>query len=410
MNSSFLLAACLIMVAAAAPLMIALLGRGSGNPAGNEARRARTALAAARAAGVLSQDEYDAKLAALPAVEAHAAAPVAKRLAIALAVLLPACALALYARFGDPRALDPAALTQAAQPADDAAAPDLATALAGLEARLQANPDDTEGWALLVRGYQSAQQFDKALAAMRKLRDLMPGDLDTQVGYAEALALASPDRAIEGEASALIADALQRDPAHQRALWLAGIEGMQRSDTATALKHWRKLEALLPEGSEVRASLAQQIRSAEGTGEDAVAQSDPPAAAADTGDTAPEPVPATTGASITVSIRLDPSLAAQVSPDDTLFVFARAASGPRMPLAIKRLRAADLPVTVTLDDSMSMMPEMNLSKFPQIVIGARISKSGNAIAGSGDLQALTEAIDRAAIKDHVQITIDEVVP
>ena len=221
--------------------------------------------------------------------------------------------------------------------------------------------------------------------------------------------MSAPGRSIGGESADLIEDALRRDPTHQRALWLAGIAGMQRGDSATALKHWRTLEALLPEGSEIRATLGEQIRNAESPNNPASAE--PAAVAANEAAAAPTtPTPAASAASVTVSIRLDPALQDKVSASDTLFVFARAANGPRMPLAIQRLSAGDLPVTVTLDDSTSMMPTMKLSQFPDIVIGARISKTGNATPASGDLQALTEAMNQSAIKDHVQITIDEVLP
>jgi len=412
LNSTFLFAACVVAVAAAAPLMIALLGRTRPDDAQREAQRARVALAAALTAGVLSQQEYVDKLAALPPPADSGSTPVAGKLAIAIAVLLPLAALILYAKIGDPRALDPAQHVASAIPGNAAQAPDMDSALAGLEQRLQANPDDAQGWSLLVRGYQSAQQFDKALVAMRHVRDLMPEDLDAQVGYAEALALASPDRRIDQEASAILATTLQRDPQHQRALWLSGVAGMQRGDTQTALRHWRALETLLPEGSEIRASLTAQIRSADPATADAsnVAAPATPAAAVSDSIATAEPDATVTRGGVTVSISLDPSLQAQVAPEDTLFVFARAASGPRMPLAIARRSASELPLVVTLDDSMSMMPEMHLSKFADIIIGARISKTGNAIAAPGDLQVLTEPMNQAAIKDHVQLTISEVVP
>jgi cytochrome c-type biogenesis protein CcmH len=93
----------------------------------------------------------------------------------------------------------------------------------------------------------------------------------------------------------------------------------------------------------------------------------------------------------------------------TLFVFARAVSGPPMPLAIQRLKASQLPATVTLDDSMSMMPAMKLSKFPQVVVGARVSKSGNAMPQSGDLQTLSSPLDSHR-NEPVALTIDQIVP
>ena len=125
--------------------------------------------------------------------------------------------------------------------------------------------------------------------------------------------------------------------------------------------------------------------------------------------TAPTSNESANPAKLTVQVRLDPKFAAQVDPSATLFVFARAASGPPMPLAIQRLKASQLPLTVTLDDSMGMMPTMKLSMFPQVVVGARISKSGNALPSSGDLQALSPPVDVHRI-EPIELAIDQQVP
>src|SRR5690349_6071866 len=112
---------------------------------------------------------------------------------------------------------------------------------------------------------------------------------------------------------------------------------------------------------------------------------------------------------LTVNVTLDPKLKDKLDANATLFVFARAASGPPMPLAIQRLKAGQLPVTVTLDDSMSMMPAMRLSKFAQVVVGARVSKSGNAMPQSGDLQTLSSPI-ASSRGEPIALEIDQVVP
>lgn len=93
----------------------------------------------------------------------------------------------------------------------------------------------------------------------------------------------------------------------------------------------------------------------------------------------------------------------------TVFVFARAASGPPMPLAIQRLTAGQLPTTITLDDSNGMLPNMKLSDFPQVVIGARISRSGDPIAHSGDWQTVSQPVD-VKRKEAIALTIDQSVP
>jgi cytochrome c-type biogenesis protein CcmH len=117
----------------------------------------------------------------------------------------------------------------------------------------------------------------------------------------------------------------------------------------------------------------------------------------------------TVAPAIQVSVTLAEGLRAQARPDDTLFVYARAVAGPRMPLAIVRLKAADLPVTVTLDDSSAMMPNMKLSAFDEVVVMARISRSGDAMTRSGDLVGSTTPV-RVRDTAAVTVRIEERVP
>jgi cytochrome c-type biogenesis protein CcmH/NrfG len=138
-----------------------------------------------------------------------------------------------------------------------------------------------------------------------------------------------------------------------------------------------------------------------------------------TGGTAPQScaVPGAAGSSecgdepqstarITVNVALNPKFKDQVGPKDTVFVFAKAAQGPPMPLAIMRLTASQLPASVTLTDGMGMVPTLTLSQYPQIVLGARVSKSGNAMAQPGDLQTLSAAMTTTQT-EPVQLTIDQ---
>jgi len=108
-------------------------------------------------------------------------------------------------------------------------------------------------------------------------------------------------------------------------------------------------------------------------------------------------------------VALDPALAAQAAPEDTVFIFARAAQGPPMPLAIVRLQVKDLPTDVTLDDSQAMMPAMKLSNYAEVVVGARVSKRGDALPASGDLQVLSDALQTQSTA-AVSLTIDQVIP
>jgi cytochrome c-type biogenesis protein CcmH len=104
-------------------------------------------------------------------------------------------------------------------------------------------------------------------------------------------------------------------------------------------------------------------------------------------------------------VRLSPRLASRVSPGDTVFIFARASQGPRMPLAIQRHQAKELPLQFTLDDSMAMSPQAKLSGASRVDIGARISKSGSAMPQPGDLQGVVREV---AVGSHaVTVEIDE---
>ncbi|WP_018974156.1 c-type cytochrome biogenesis protein CcmI [Rudaea cellulosilytica] len=415
MTSAFLIFAALMLIAALAFVLVPLLRTRVGDDAQNEARRRRKALEAAHADGILTDAEYAAKCAAL-AQTAPASAPARTRtgfaVALAVALLLPAAAILLYWQLGAPRALDPANLV--ARPGDGT---DIEAAIAQLAEKMKQDPDNAEGWALLGRAYKSTRRFADARDALKRAHDLLPDDADLMVEYAETLVLSSSDHRIQGDALDLIEKAIQTNPQNQKGLWLAGIADSQAGKYAEAVKKWNTLLPLLPPGSNVADSVREQIAQAEALrdGKPLPAPSAQPpaetskaAAAAEAGANEAQAA-ATSGPRILVTVALDPRLKDKVAPGDTLFVFAKAASGPPMPLAIAKLTAAQLPASVTLTDAMSMMPNMNLSAFAQIVIGARISKSGQAIAQSGDLQALSAPLPNSR-SEPVELTIDQAVP
>lgn len=415
MTSAFLIFAALMLIAALAFVLVPLLRTRVGDDAQNEARRRRKALEAAHADGILTDAEYAAKCAAL-AQAAPASVPARTRtgfaVALAVALLLPAGAILLYWQLGAPRALDPANLV-----ARSGEGADIEAAIAQLAEKMKQDPDNAEGWALLGRAYKSTRRFADARDALKRAHDLLPDDADLMVEYAETLVLSSSDHRIQGDALTLIDKAIQTNPQNQKGLWLAGIADSQAGKYAEAVKKWNTLLPLLPPGSNVADSVQEQIAQAEalrdGKPLPAPSTQPPPetskaAAAAEAGANEAQAA-ATSGPRILVTVALDPRLKDKVAPGDTLFVFAKAASGPAMPLAIAKLSAAQLPASVTLTDAMSMMPNMNLSAFAQIVIGARISKSGQAIAQSGDLQALSAPLPNSR-SEPVELTIDQAVP
>ncbi len=263
-------------------------------------------------------------------------------------------------------------------------------AIATIESRLRADPDLGEGWLLLGRTYLALTEPVKARAALAEAHRLLGDDPDLLIDYARAIAMSHGGRA-DGQATELIERALTLAPEHPGALWLAAAMSINRGAKAEARGYLQRLAQQLPAGSEqerlVRVQLAQ------------LSDNDTEADAA-------------TAVQLEVQVTLDKSLTDRISPDTTVFVFARATQGPRMPLAIARIRAQDLPATVVLDDSQAMTPEMKLSNFDAVVVGARASLSGEARAQSGDLEGYTpNAISLTERPSApIAVTIDRIVP
>jgi cytochrome c-type biogenesis protein CcmH len=219
------------------------------------------------------------------------------------------------------------------------------------------------------------------------------------------------------EAEQLYRRALAIDPGHPKALALAGTADFDRGDYARAIARWQTILERVPAESELGQQIAGSIAdararlgsaaqpataSASGAGAAPAATAGTSADAGSTRATAAFAAPGVSG-----TVTLDPALAAQAGPGDTVFVFARAAGGSRMPLAVQRARVADLPLRFNLDDSMAMAPGMTVSSAKQVVVFARISKSGQATPSAGDLAG--EAAPVAPGAANVAVRIDRVV-
>jgi len=253
---------------------------------------------------------------------------------------------------------------------------------------------------MLSRSYAVLGQFDKAVTAYQRVVKLRPDDAQVHADYADALAMAN-GRKLDGEPERLLKRALALDPDNAKALSLAGTLAFDRGDAATAARHWERALQRIEPGSE----LAQQLQ---GALADARQRAGLPAKLAEApaqarAEAAVPAQPAAVGAALRVRVSLAPELAAKAAPDDTLFVFARASQGPKAPLAIQRRQVKDLPLELTLDDSMAMNPALKLSSVEQVVVGARISKSGNAMPQPGDMQALSPALKVGGAAVELQI-------
>lgn len=267
---------------------------------------------------------------------------------------------------------------------------DIEQSVQRLAERLKQNPNDLEGWMILGRSLLAMNQPGPAVQAFEFAMKLAPENLDIQARYAEALAGANGG-ALAGRPTEIVENILNKNPNHRAALWLAGIAAAERRDGAQAAEYWQKLKAQLPPQSQEAQQLGEYIAQAQGLAAE-------PA----------QPAAAQVKKRIRVKVDLAPELKAQAAPDDALFIFARAAEGPPMPLAVVRKQAKDLPLEVELDDSLSMMQGMNLSSFERVIIGARVSKTGKPTPSPGDLQGLSAPV-AAENGASYAVTVDKIV-
>jgi len=344
-------------------------------------------------AGVLAQADYDSQRGELElalsddlaAAKPPSAKPAGRWLVFGLVLAIPLLSAGLYTRLGNFQAIEPTPEMLGGQ----AGAPSLAdieNMVGKLAARMQANPDDAEGWLMLGKSYKHLQQFPKAAEAFKNAYRLLGDQPEIMLLYAGALAYAN-DGQLVGEPALLVEKVVALQPDNTSALFLAGMAKAQAGDTAAAARLWRKLSGLLqpesPEQQEVQRLLAQ-------------VETSPNTARPSTGTQTGQ------AASISVQVSLAPEFKHKAQPDDIVFIYAQALSGPKMPLAIVRKTVADLPLTVTLSDAQSVMPNMKLSDFSEVKLLARITQSGDAVAQAGDLFGSIESI---AVGDNARPTL-----
>lgn len=281
-------------------------------------------------------------------------------LPLAMALLVPAAGLGLYLHWGASDALKlREQLAVAPQNMDEV--------IARLEETVRLQPDQAEAWYFLGRSYMSQQRPKDAAPAFARAVELAGRQPELLGQWAQALYFAEGQKFTE-QVRSLGEEALRLDPQEVTTLGLLGIAAFEEQRFADAMGYWQRLVAVLEPGDPSRQAIEGGIARAR---EQLIARGEP----------VPEAPAAPVAVELKVRVSLAPELADKVRPDDTLFVFARAASGPPMPLAAKRLKVADLPVEVSLSDSDAMMPQLKLSGFAEIQLVARISREGSPMAG-----------------------------
>jgi cytochrome c-type biogenesis protein CcmH len=400
---AFLIAAALLLAVALAFLLPPLLKRSpAGGPSGSAAnlsvyRDQLGELEADLARGTISADQHaQAKLELerrvleeVGNVAATAAVPRNRNWIAAgvVGVAIPTVAAVLYLLLGQPAALDPVVrLGMTEQEA--AERKKMLDLTAQLARKMESRPDDVIGWTMLGRSYLALGKPAESALAFGRAAQLKPQDAGILADLAEALAVAG--RGSIGPQAVEVANrALGLDPQNAKALALLGTAAFETKDYPKAIALWERLLKLAEPGSEYQRAVQGGIAEARA----ALAASTRPKAA---------------GLKVTGRVELAGALKSRAAPDDAVFVFARAANGPRMPLAILRMQVKDLPADFSLDDTMAMAEGLQLSAFPLVIVGARVSKSGSATPASGDLEGASAEVKPGA--SGIAVLIDRVRP
>lgn len=374
-----------------------------------------------RAAGLLTEEQYRAARSELErrVLEETDATEVSTQsagsvmnlriVALTLGMIIPAASGVLYWTLGNPAAMThPAVFSAASQDGtgeEAQMADSLNVLIEQLRKKLEQSPNDPVGWGLLARSYMAMERYADAVPIFEKATKLDPDNASLLADYADALGV-HQGRKLEGRPEALIQKALTLDPHNVKALMLSGTIAYNRKDFARAAKEWEDAHAYLPQddqesSEQLKASIAEAKRRLSGGPSMNMLVANPPMEEA-----RPVKPAKQSGVSraITGKVVLGPNLAGKGSLPDTLFVFAKDVAGPPMPVSIVRASSKDLPFTFRLDDSTSPMPSRKLSDIDTVVIVARLSKSGKAMAESGDLEGMSQPIKPGT--ENITVVID----
>ena len=364
------------------------------------AREKKTNLETQLAEGEIDQAGYDAAYLDLQAAlalelvrgEEQGEATRGKWMALVVMLAIPCASITLYLTFGEYRVIDNPQLAQVAAQQPSSAAPQmtLEEMVVAIENRLQENPQDAEAWFMLGRTQMSKQDYDAAANAFRRSNEFMADEPGILFALADAIGMQN-NGSLQGEPEALIQRGLELAPRFPNGLWLAGMAAEQRGDFKSAHEYWSLLLPMIGDNPESENEVREMLASLETRDPSLVKE-------------------VATAEQSTLNLRIDISadLRAQASPETAVFVYAKAMKGPPMPLAVKRLQLKDLPVTLSLSDADAMMPSMKLSSFDEVLVGARVSMSGDPVAQDGDFYTEQDSVNRASPPPQINLTIDRV--
>jgi len=315
--------------------------------------------------------------------------------AVVVLIMLPILAMGMFWKTGHFAVLE---MIQKApsQTKEQAELNSLEEMIGRLIEKMKQNPEDSKGWVMLGRSYAVLERYEEAEQAYLKAVVLtQENDPDIVSDYAEAVALKN-DGQIAGKPLELIQANLSKFPDHPKSLWLVGLNAAQQENFKEAVQNWEKVLVQMPPNSEAWKTMQNHIQEAKKAGNLPEITSE-------------QPQPIASNVKLNVQIDIDPTLQAQLQPEQTLFIYAHPAQN-KMPLAMVTKTAKELPLNVTLDDSQAMLPTAKLSQYQEVIISARISKTGNAAPQTGDVFGETGVIKINEVSQPIKITINQIVP
>jgi len=316
---------------------------------------------------------------------------------VVIALAVPLLAGGLYAWLGNPAALNPPKAEHKVSAAE------IDTMVAKLVARLE-KEDNPQGWVMLARSYKMLGRFDEAAKAYGRAGSFIDNEPALLADYADILVAGSGT--FGAKPRELIAKALKLDPDHPHALWLSGTAAFEAGQFNRAVTDWERLLTQLPPDSEEARSVQGSLGEAKAKGGKSSGGATPGAKAKTDAKAAPEKLGV--GATVKGSVELAAALKGKAAPTDTVMVIARPADGSRMPVAVLRAKASELPLQFTLDDALSMNPDQAISKHKEVSIEARISKSGMASPQPGDLLSAPQTVKVGAT--GIRLVVEQVRP
>ena len=310
--------------------------------------------------------------------------------ALVLVLAVPLVAVVVYLSIGEPGGLDP---VQVAGEQHEQITPEQLTGLvAQLVDRLEQDPSDETGWAMLARSYAMLGDLETATRTWQRIGSKVPDNANVLVDWADLL-VAAQEGDFSGEPQRLIDRALLVEPDNFKALALAGAAAFERDDYATASAFWERILTQVPRGDPAYQSVVASINEARGRGGMPLLEPDPvPGASADAD-----------ALRLGGRVRLSEAFADEVLPEQTVFVFVRSVEGG-IPYAALRIPVGDLPARFSFADA----PRMNAAALPErVIVAARLSKHGDPSPQPGDLEGFSELVSPES--QDIELVIDRVV-